>query len=68
VAFDDDIMILGLKAKLQKERGLEYQSNMAAYQRKLEQSYARFEGSYIGSMSGRRRGDDKRHSDGGWTI
>lgn len=68
VAFDDDIMILGLKAKIQKERGLEYQSNMAAYQRKLEQSFARYEGSYIGSMSGRRRRESYSHPDGSWSF
>lgn len=68
VAFDDDIMILGLKAKLQKERGLEYQTNMAAYQRKLEQSHARWEGSYIGSMAGGRRKINYSLPDGNWTF
>lgn len=68
VAFDDDIMILGLKAKIAKERGLEFQSNMAAYQRKLEQTAARLEGSYIGSMSGRRKRSKYNQQDGSWSF
>jgi hypothetical protein len=68
VAFDDDIMILGLKAKLAKERGLEFQSDMAAYHRKLEQSFARFEGAYTGSMAGKRKRQSYTVADGGWSI
>lgn len=50
-AFDDDLLILGLKWKWYQMKGLDYQSLKDEYTSKIEQAVNRFKGSYAGSLT-----------------
>lgn len=68
--FDDDIMILGLRAKLLEAREMPgAAAAMANYQKLLNRAKSRWEGSFVGSFC--RKGFDPRPrpaTQGGWTI
>lgn len=68
--FDEDIVILGLKAKWYQMKGLEYEPLQAEFQSKIDQADARWNGSYIGSFNRagrfiRRYGPSTA---GGWSL
>lgn len=48
--FDDDLLILGLKGRLYREKGWEWQSYDAEFKSRIEQAQARFQGSLKGIM------------------
>lgn len=49
--FDDDVMIIGLKAKWYQMKGLGYEALQAEYQSKLDQAKGRWAGSFTGSFN-----------------
>ena len=49
--FDDEIMILGLKAKWYQMKGLGYEALKAEFESKLDQARTRWMGSYLGSFN-----------------
>lgn len=69
-AFDDDLVILGLKWRWYQMKGLDFESLKAEYEGKIDQAVNRFNGSYRGSFNRYPRGNRRfvPSTPGGWSY
>jgi hypothetical protein len=68
VLFDDDLVKLGLRAKLFEERGGDYQSAKAEFDSKVDRAMARYKGSFVGTFGGPAFRKRYRVPDRSWSI
>jgi hypothetical protein len=66
--FDDDLMILGLKAYFYREKGWDYQAIMADFQSRIAAAQARYQGYKIGKMGGGSRANWWNAPDGDFAL
>jgi hypothetical protein len=68
VVFDDDLVKLGLRAKVLEDRGGDYAGPAAEFKAKINQAVNRYKGSYVGSFSRRRSRSNIVIPYKGWDI
>jgi hypothetical protein len=68
VIFDDDLVKLGLRAKLLEDRGGEFEGPAAEFQAKIDRAMARYKGSFVGAFGGRSSGSRYKVQSGNWSI
>lgn len=68
VIFDDDLVKLGLRAKLLEDRGGEFEGPAAEFQSKIDRAVSRYKGSFVGAFGGGKAGPRYKVPSGNWSI
>jgi hypothetical protein len=68
VVFDDDLVKLGLRAKILEDRGGDYEGPAAEFQSRIDKAVARYKGSYVGVFGGYEGGPRYRVQPRTWSL